>query len=122
MFKKPNIQILIAAILVILTPFVLRFLFPDKFLLDYLPIVATFFLTLCYVPQTIQTVKTKNVEGLNLWFWIFLNIALTFLLTNAYTIWGLFNTYGYLFAEILNEGLAFVMLALVIKYRKKRGN
>jgi uncharacterized protein with PQ loop repeat len=91
----------------------------DKFLLDLLPMAATFFLTLCYVPQIIRTYKTKDVSSMSLSFWVMLNIALSFLLVNATVIYLKFGTWGYMVTEILNEGLAFVMLIMVIKYRKK---
>jgi uncharacterized protein with PQ loop repeat len=91
----------------------------DKLLLDVLPLIATVFLTICYLPQIIRNYRTKDVSSMSLTFWILLNIALTCLLTNAFVIFLQFGTYGYLVTEILNEGLAFIVLIQVLKYRKK---
>lgn len=88
-------------------------------LLNWLPTLATVFLTICYIPQIIQTFKTKDVSGLNVKFWIFLNIALSLLFANATVVFIQFHTWGYMLTEFLNEGLALVMLIMVIKYRKK---
>lgn len=90
-----------------------------KLLLDYLPMLATVFLTLCYVPQLIKTFKTKDVSSMSLPFWIMLNLALTCLFINATVIFIQFGTWGYMVTEFLNEGLALAMLVLVLRYRKK---
>lgn len=119
--KKVKLQIVTAIILVVATPIILTALLPSKILLDMLPILATIFLTACYLPQIYRTYKTKNVESMSIAFWVMLNIALTLLLTNAYAIWGLFGTYGYLITEILNEGLALITLGQVLYYKKKQG-
>jgi uncharacterized protein with PQ loop repeat len=91
----------------------------EHFLLNLLPTIAGVLLGICYIPQIIRTIKTKNVEGISLSFWIILNFALTFLVINAYVVWKVSGAWGYLVTEIFNEGLAFVMLILVFKYRKK---
>lgn len=116
---KTKLQILLAVLVVGSAPFILTGLLEDKALLDTLPIIATVFLTACYVPQIIKIFRTKDVTGQSLLFWVLLNVALTSLLTNAYTIWDLYGTYGYLITEILNEGLALVVLSQVLYYRKK---
>ena len=90
----------------------------NTFLLDYLPIMSTVFLTICYLPQIVKTYKTKDVTSLSLPFWIFLNLALTCLLINAAVIYSLYGTWGYLLTEIINLGMALIMLIMVIKYRK----
>jgi uncharacterized protein with PQ loop repeat len=119
--NKTTLQILLAILLVIATPIALTALLPAKILLDILPIGATIFLCICYVPQIRKNyiLKEKSVEGQSLLFWVFLNIALTFLLTNAYAIWSLFGTYGYLITETLNEGLALITLCQFMYYSKK---
>lgn len=91
----------------------------DKILLDYLPMVATLFLTLCYVPQIVYIFKTKDVSSMSLAFWVMLNIAILLLTINALVIFIKFGTYGYLITEVLNGGLALAVLILVLKYRKK---
>lgn len=91
-----------------------------KFLLDYLPLLATTFLTICYLPQIIHLHITKNAESMSMSFWILLNLALVCLWINALVIYLQFGTYGYLVTETLNEGLAFVVLLQVLKYKKKQ--
>lgn len=91
-----------------------------EFLLNYLPTIATVFLVAAYIPQVVKTYRTKNVEGISLQFWLLINIALTCLLINATVIFIKFGTWGYMVTEIFNEGLALVMLIMVIKYRKKK--
>lgn len=115
------VQIVVAVLLVVLTPIVLTKLLPVKWLLDVITIGATFFLTICYVPKIIKNYKLKEnaVAGESIAFWVMLNIALTLLLTNAYAIWGIFGTYGYLVTEILNEGLALITLGQILYYRSR---
>lgn len=91
----------------------------DKILLDYLPVLSTLFLTACYTPQVLMTYRTKDVKSISLMFWVLLNIALTCLLINAAVVFIKFGTYGYLVAEIINEGFALVMLIMVIKYKRR---
>lgn len=91
----------------------------ENFLLNLLPSIAGILLGICYLPQIRQTLKTKNVDGMNLSFWIILNLALTCLLINSIVVFVKFGAWGYMVTEIFNVGLAFVMLMLVSKYRKK---
>lgn len=88
------------------------------FLLDYLPIAASVFLTVCYLPQIIKTYRTKDVSGISLPFWVFLNVALSLMLVNSIVIFIEFGTWGYMVTEIINESLAFIMLVMVLRYRK----
>lgn len=88
------------------------------FLMNWIPIVATIFMAYCYVPQIIQTIKTKKVRDLNLPFWINLNIALTLLLTNSILLFTQNGNFGYVVSYIVNEGCALIMLILILKYRK----
>lgn len=90
------------------------------FLLNLLPTIAGVILGICYIPQIIKTYKTKNVDNISLSFWIILNIALSLLVVNALAIFITTGVWGYLVTEIFNELLAFVMLVLVAKYRKKK--
>lgn len=90
----------------------------EQLLLNILPSVATVFLVIAYVPQVVQTYKTKNVEGISFGFWLLINIALTLMLINAIKIFLMTGAWGYMVTEIFNEGLALVMLIMVIKYRK----
>lgn len=89
------------------------------FLLNLLPTIAGVVLAFCYVPQIIQTIKTKDVSGMNINFWIILCVALFLLTVNALAVFLTAGVWGYLITEIFNLGLALTMLFLVIKYRKK---
>lgn len=88
------------------------------FLLNLLPTIAGVLLGICYIPQIIKTYKTKDVSSMSLSFWIILNFALSFLVVNSVVVFKTSGVWGYMVTEIFNEGLAFVMLAMVIKYRK----
>lgn len=90
------------------------------FLLDIVPILATFFLTVAYLPQIVETARTKDVRGISLPFWVLINVALLLMLINSIVIYVQFGTYGYMITEILNFGMAFVMLLMVLKYRKNK--
>jgi len=92
----------------------------EALLLELIPILATVFLTICYVPQIIKIHKTKDVSSQSLMFWILLSIALGLLWTNAFMIFTAFGTFGYLITETLNLGLALVVLGQVISYRKEK--
>lgn len=89
-----------------------------NFLLNILPSLAGIILGICYIPQIIHTIKTKNVEGISLGFWAILSVAITCLVINALVIFIQFGTWGYLLTEGMNLALALVMLTLVLKYRK----
>ncbi|EOO11356.1 PQ-loop repeat-containing protein [Bacillus cereus] len=91
----------------------------EKLLLELVPIIATVFLSICYIPQIVKNYKTKDVSSISLWFWVLLNIALTLMFTNAFMIYNKFGTYGYLITETFNLGLAMIVLVQVFIYRKK---
>ena len=88
-------------------------------LLNVIPILATVFLIICYLPQITKTYKTKNVDDISLLFFVMLNIALTLLLINSILLYTQNGNFGYVVTYIFNEGLAFVMLVFILKYRKK---
>lgn len=88
-------------------------------LLNTLPLIATVFMTLCYIPQIVQTFKTKDVTGISLSFYVLLNISLVLLLVNSYLLFLSNGNFGYVISYIINEALALLMLILVLKYRKK---
>lgn len=92
----------------------------ENFLLNLLPSIAGILLGICYIPQIIKTYKTKNVEGMSVSFWAILNVALLCLVANAFVVYQKTHVWGYLVTECFNEGLALVMLIMVIKYRKKK--
>lgn len=89
-------------------------------LINIIPVVATFFLIVCYFPQLIQTYTTKDVSSISLSFFVMLNIALTLLLINSILLYIQSGSWGYIVTYIFNEGLAFLMLVMILKYRKKK--
>lgn len=93
----------------------------ENFLLNLLPSIAGILLGICYIPQIVKTIKTKDVSSMSLSFWVILNFALTFLLINSIVVFitSDYEVWGYMATEIFNEGLALVMLILVLKYRTK---
>lgn len=90
----------------------------EGFLENGIASLATFFLVVAYIPQVIQTYKTKNVEGISLTFWLLISIALTLLLINSIVVFVKYGTYGYMITESFNSALAYVMLVMVVRYRK----
>lgn len=90
-----------------------------EFLLNLLPTIGGIILGICYIPQIVKTVKTKDVTGMSLYFWIILSVALLILTVNALAIFIITGVWGYLVTEIFNLGLTLTMLILVGKYRKK---
>lgn len=92
----------------------------ESFLLNVLPQFGTAALIIFYVMQIRGTLKSKNVEGIDIKGWMFLNIALLFMTINAFTIFIIHGTYGYLITELVNVALASFQLILILKYRKKK--
>jgi uncharacterized protein with PQ loop repeat len=90
-----------------------------NFLLNLLPSLAGIVLAFCYIPQIRTTRKTKDVSGIDLRFWVILDIALAMLFINSIVVFLQFGTWGYMVTEAFNLGLALVMTTLVLKYRKK---
>lgn len=91
-----------------------------EILLNIIPVIATVFLVICYIPQVVHTFKTKEVEDISLLFFVMLNIALTLLLINSILLYTQNGNFGYVVTYIFNEGLAFTMLVMILKYRKKK--
>lgn len=90
------------------------------FLLDLAPLVAIGFITVCYIPQIIKTIKTKDVKGQSLAFWIMLDIAL---LGNVLQQVGLIQFMGNtrylgLIEQSINLSLAILQTGLIIKYKE----
>ena len=90
-----------------------------EILLNVIPMIATVFLIICYLPQLVHTIKTKEVGDISLSFFVMLNIALTLLLINSILLFTQNGNFGYVVTYIFNEGLALAMLILILKYRKK---
>ena len=88
-------------------------------LMNIIPLIATVFMTICYLPQLIQTYRTKDVSGISLSFFALLNVALTLLLINSILLYTVNGNFGYVVSYIFNEGFALIMLIMIIKYRRK---
>lgn len=91
----------------------------ENFLLNGIASVATFFLVFAYIPQMVRTYRTKDVTGISLQFWIIMNAALTLMLINSVVIFIAHGTWGYMVTEAFNEGMAAIILGMVLKYRNK---
>jgi uncharacterized protein with PQ loop repeat len=92
----------------------------ENFLLNLLPLLSGVLLAISYIPQIIETYKTKNVEGINKNFWVLITIALFGLTVSTGAVWYYKGTYGNFIVELFNVGLAATMLVLVYKYRKNK--
>lgn len=90
-----------------------------EFLENYIASVATFFLIVAYIPQVVTTYRTKVVTGIDPNFWRLITIALGLLFINSVFLFIKYGTWGYMFMEAFNFGLAFAMFVMVEKYRKK---
>lgn len=83
------------------------------------PTLSSILITIAYLPQVIKTAKTKSVEDISLGFWILINLFLVCMVSNAtYNLITAGNV-GYFITELLNFGLAFVVLIQCIVFRKK---
>lgn len=85
------------------------------------PVMASILITIAYIPQIWKSHRTKNVEGIALWFWILINLFLVAMVSNAL---GLFiingaSAIGYLITELINFLFALWQLILVIVYGKE---
>jgi len=88
------------------------------FWLNWLPVIGTYFLTVCYVPQIKKLILTKVTDGMSLSFWIHLDIALLILTVNQLFVFLVYGTWGTLVTEAVNLVLAVVVTGLFIKYKK----
>lgn len=82
------------------------------------PHLATIFITLTYIPQIIKTYKTKNVDGISLWFWILLNLFLVCMWLNSLFSWRDHGNFGFFLTESINFILAIVIFSQIIYYRR----
>lgn len=89
------------------------------FLTNVLPMISGIVLAISYIPQIKETRETKNVEGVNKNFWVLISLALFGLTVSTGAVFCYFGTWGNFILEIFNFGLAFYMLTLVKKYKKK---
>lgn len=91
----------------------------QNFLLNVLPFLSGILLAYSYIPQIIQTIKTKDVSGISPSFWTLISLALLGLTISTGAVWYYTGSYGNFIVELFNVGLATTMLVLVFKYRKK---
>lgn len=85
------------------------------------PFLASCLITITYLPQIWRSHKTKNVDGISLWFWILLNLFLVCMVSNALGLFFLngMSALGYLITELINFGFGFWQLILVIIFGKE---
>lgn len=91
------------------------------FALKVAPIMASYVITLTYLPQIWKTTKTKNVDGISFQFWVLLNVFLLCMFSNSL---GLLITtgasaLGYFVTEAINWGFAIWQLILLVIYGKE---
>lgn len=87
-------------------------------LANIIPSVAGIVLVIAYLPQLVQTLKTKDVSALNTKFCILLSIAVGLLFVNSIYVFVNYGDWGYMLTEAANFGLAVTMLILVLKFRR----
>jgi uncharacterized protein with PQ loop repeat len=92
----------------------------EHFLLNVLPLLSGILLAFSYIPQIVETYKTKRVDGINRNFWIMITLALFGLTVSTGAVWYYKGTYGNFVVELFNVSLAAVMLVLVSTYRKRK--
>lgn len=88
-------------------------------LMMILPNIATILLVICYLPQLIKTHKTKNVEGMAVWFWILLISSLSLFLIYNILLFIEFGVYMGIITEGANVLFAIIVLIQVLMYRNK---
>lgn len=81
-------------------------------------IFATLLLGASYVPQIIQLYETKETKGINLSFWIVLDLSLLMLFILAIDSYLNTGDTSLVFAQGLNLFLGLTVLSQVIYYRK----
>ena len=88
------------------------------FLMNTLPnFTSSPLLAIMYGSQIYKTVKTKNVEGISLWFFPTLSLILLFSMIAQIISFLLYGTGGLLIKETINFVPAVVMTYLVFKYK-----
>lgn len=88
--------------------------------LEIFPILVSILFVGSYSKQIITTYKTKDVTGIDKWFWIQIVGSLSLRTATGVYIFTQTGGYGQLLMEFLNLSLAGVMLAMVLKYRKRK--
>jgi uncharacterized protein with PQ loop repeat len=89
----------------------------DK-LIAILPNIATVLLVVCYIPQITHLLKTKKTEGLSVFFWVILILALLTFTAYNVCLFIKFGTFFGIITEGANSLLAIVVFGLLLKYRK----
>jgi MtN3 and saliva related transmembrane protein len=88
-------------------------------LISILPNVATVLLVVCYIPQIAHLLKTKKTEGLSVFFWVILILALLTFTAYNVCLFIKFGTFFGIITEGANSLLAIVVFGLLLKYRQK---
>lgn len=84
---------------------------------NVLVVLSGIFLTISYLPQIRQLLKTHNTEGMSISFWVILLLGLACTTTNMVIN---DNPLSVLLPQFLNITLAFVVLMQIIIYRRKK--
>lgn len=84
---------------------------------NVLVVLSGIFLTISYLPQIRQLLKTHNTEGMSISFWVILLLGLACTTTNMVIN---DNPLSVLLPQFLNITLAFVVLMQIIIYRRRR--
>ena len=93
--------------------------FDADFLLNNVSILIGVLLGITYLPQILQLHKTQSIDGISIDFWIILNVALTLSLINSVAVLVQTGVWGYLFIEVINEGLALYVLIQVLRISRR---
>lgn len=89
-------------------------IFDADFLLNNVSLLIGLLLGVTYIPQIRHLRRNRCIEGISIDFWIILNVALSLSLFNAIAVMVQTGVWGYLFIEIINEGLALYVLLQVL--------
>ena len=88
----------------------------NTFLGEFLGIFSNFCLCFAFLPQTLITLKTKNVEGLSLLSYIIYNIGILTIIAYGFYL----NSFQIVIFNTISEVFAFAMLHTIIKHKIKK--
>lgn len=90
--------------------------------MNAIDIIGTVAIVACYAPQIMTLYKKKRVEGIDLSFWVILNIGLIALFIKAIDIYMRTGDSSMLILQTFNLGLALVVMFQVIYYKRRNRN
>lgn len=86
----------------------------------YMTVISSVWITLCYIPQVVELLRTKNADGISVDFWLNLNVALLALTISTLSVGVIHGSWGAFITEVLNLLFALTVLYLVVSYRKQK--